>query len=324
MITDLGFETRPLTSAQAGAWAELWNAICVADGDNEFMSEQDLLEDFDNPTYDFEKGSIALYDGATMVGYGGVATRESADSEHEMRQFGGVHPAYRRRGIGAQVLAWCEQAAPVLHQARFPELPLALNGSCLVKNSTAMALFGKLGYTQARWFHEMRLDLHAAAPVATAPADVQVLDCTADRSADARLVTNESFRDHWGSTESSEETWAVYLGSNSFRPSLSFIGYLDAEPVSVVLSGEYEAYNEATGTREVYFNVVGTRRSGRGRGIASALLSTALATAKAQGYDTASLNVDADSPTGALGLYERLGFAVIDTSVTQRKLLWKP
>jgi mycothiol synthase len=46
-----------------------------------------------------------------------------------------------------------------------------------------------------------------------------------------------------------------------------------------------------------------------------------MATAKADGFGSASLIVDADSPTGAVGIYERLGFSVTHTSVAQRKQL---
>jgi ribosomal protein S18 acetylase RimI-like enzyme len=67
--------------------------------------------------------------------------------------------------------------------------------------------------------------------------------------------------------------------------------------------------------------LVGTRRAGRNRGIASALLRRALTGARAAGFASASLGVDADSPTGALGLYQRAGFTMMLTSVTNTKPL---
>ncbi len=41
--------------------------------------------------------------------------------------------------------------------------------------------------------------------------------------------------------------------------------------------------------------------------------------ARAAGFATASLGADADSPTGAHGLYQRAGFVVRDTWVVQMK-----
>jgi ribosomal protein S18 acetylase RimI-like enzyme len=111
------------------------------------------------------------------------------------------------------------------------------------------------------------------------------------------------------------------MNLGAFRPEFSFLAYGDGEPLGMVIGHEYDAYAEATGERDVYIPIVGTRRAGRGRGIASALLSRALTEARAAGFTNASLNVDADSPTGALGLYERAGFTVEHTAVTQVKQL---
>jgi ribosomal protein S18 acetylase RimI-like enzyme len=73
--------------------------------------------------------------------------------------------------------------------------------------------------------------------------------------------------------------------------------------------------------RDLYIPLLGTRRAARGRGIASTLLARALTGAGAAGFTAASLRVDADSLTGALGLYERAGFTVEHTSITQLKHL---
>jgi mycothiol synthase len=47
----------------------------------------------------------------------------------------------------------------------------------------------------------------------------------------------------------------------------------------------------------------------------------ALTGARAAGFASASLGVDADSPTGALGLYQRAGFTTMLISVTNTKPL---
>jgi mycothiol synthase len=74
-----------------------------------------------------------------------------------------------------------------------------------------------------------------------------------------------------------------------------------------------------TGILDLYVAAVATRRSARKRGIASALLSCALADARSAGFTAASLTVDADSPTGAFGLYQRAGFAIRASSVKRVK-----
>ena len=318
------FDRRPLTPAQVPAWAELISAVCAADTDNEILTEADLLEEFDEPLADFDRGSLAIYDGQTMIGFSLVMVRRAADQEHELRQWGKVHPGYRGAGVGTDLLAWSEPVSQALHQELYPGKPMSINGHCLVKCSSAMALYEACGYRQVRWFHEMMLKLSADLPSYPASAGVEIVPFSADRSADAMRVRNEAFRDHWGSTDTTQTDWDLFVGGHAFRPGYGFLSYSGGVPLGFVTCSEYEGYNEVSGTRDLYINLVGTTQSARKRGVATALIGAAVSAAKADGFDTASLNVDADSPTGALGLYERLGFAVIDTRVTQRKLLYQP
>ena len=50
--------------------------------------------------------------------------------------------------------------------------------------------------------------------------------------------------------------------------------------------------------------------------MATALIATMLRAADEHGFATASLQVDTENLTGALGVYEKSGFAVVDTWVT--------
>jgi mycothiol synthase len=316
-----GFDRRPIGPKDAKAWAELLSTIRVADQGWEFFSEQDLRESFSDPSYDFARGSMAIFDGSTMVGYGTLELRSGADPVHEMRQDGAVHPEYRERGLGGQLLDWLEMAAVPLHEERFPGRPLSLSGACMSDNAEAVALFAAHGYRPARWFHAMVRDLSSALPEVHEPAGVEIVGFTPERSHDALVVRNEAFHDHWGSTEITIEHWDYFMAQGAFRPAFSFLAYTDGEPVGVILSHEYESYAEATGIRDLFIALIGTRSTARNRGIASALLVRALTEARAAGFTTASLEVDADSLTGALRLYERAGFTVEHTSITQTKPL---
>lgn len=304
------------------AWADLYAAILEADEDDDILGEEDLAEEFADPLVDYARGSLAVYDGDAMVAFCVLHPKSQADPVHEMRMSGGVHPAYRNLGIGSQLLEWAERVAVELHEDRFGGQPLMLGGGCLARNASANALFADHGYLPSRWFLSMILDLSAAIAAPVVPDGVMIVGFCDECSADALFVRNESFRDHWAPSDATAESWEFHLRVQAFRPEYSFIGYLNGEPMGLVLAHEYEAYNKATGRRDLYIPQVGTRRAGRRRGIASALLATALMAAKADGFDTATLNVDADSPTGAAGLYERLGFVINDnTGVSHRKPL---
>jgi mycothiol synthase len=319
MASTADFGWRPIGPEQVGDWAVLLAAIEVVEREDEHFSEQDLLEEFSYPYSDFARGSVAVYDGDSMVGYCVLTAQSSADPVHKMRQWGGVHPAYRSRGLGGRLLEWAAAAAVPLHQERYPGQPLTLSGSCISRNGAAAALYAAHGYRQVRWFHGMTKSLAAALPDVPAPDGVEIAGFTPERSQDALLVFNEAFRDHWGSTENTAEQWAYHTAEKAFRPALSFLAYAGHEPLGVIIGYEYDAATAATGIRELHIPLIGTRRAGRRRGIATALLFRALAAARADGLTTASLGVDADSPTGALGLYERAGFTVRGTWIALQK-----
>ena len=317
----MGFSRRSLAPDDVRDWVELLAAIQQADGSDEFPSEQHLREAFGRPDKDFAGGSVAIYDGLPMVGYGVLTSRSEADPVHDMQYQGGVHPSYRGRGLGGELLDWAEKAAVPLHNDRHPGRPLSLSSGCLSSNAGAVALHEQRGYQPVRWFHSMVRDLSAAIPDAAAPAGVQIVGYQPDMAEHALLVRNESFRDHWGSTETTAELWAHFLASGAFRPRFSFLAYEGSEPLGMLMSNEHEVYNAKTGHRDLHIALVGTRAPGRKRGIATALLTTAMSAARADGYDQTSLGVDADSLTGAVRLYEHVGFTVALTWAVFRKRL---
>jgi mycothiol synthase len=110
------FDRRPLVPDDAGDWAALLAAIQDADKNDEYTSEEDLLEEFGRPGEDFTRGSIAIYDGRTMVGYGVLTPRSEAGLVHDMRHDGGSAPGVprprARRGTAGLGRADRRAAAP--------------------------------------------------------------------------------------------------------------------------------------------------------------------------------------------------------------------
>ena len=302
-------------------WVRLGDATEAADHQDEFLGEQDLLDELSDPDIDYARGSAAIYDGDEMIGWAVLQLRTADEPVHAMRLGGAVHPRWRGLGVGSAILRWAERAAIPLHEERFPGAPLSRNGICLARNEDAVELFAAHGYEQTRRFLRMTVDLTAGIPDLVVPPGVDIVGYTPERSADARRVHDEAFRDHWGSTDSSQENWDHFVGFSAFRPGYSFLAYEAGEPVGVILGHDYESYTRATGRRDLYIPTVGTLKEARKRGIASALLATTLHAIGADGFAAATLDVDADSPTGAVRLYERAGFAVSAISITHTKRL---
>jgi ribosomal protein S18 acetylase RimI-like enzyme len=183
-----------------------------------------------------------------------------------------------------------------------------------------LALAGRVGFEPVRRFLELGRPAEAPLAPVEPPAGLVLEPWTEERDEATRLAHVESFADHWGSEPRSRDEWRQwYTGHRGFRPDLSLVAVDEAsgEVVCFVLCAAYPQ-DWATLPREAWINSVGTRRAWRGKGVARWLLTESLdrVAASDTGFARAMLGVDADNPTGALGLYRSLDFGQVRATTT--------
>ncbi|MCW2774420.1 MAG: GCN5-related N-acetyltransferase [Nocardioides sp.] len=118
-------------------------------------------------------------------------------------------------------------------------------------------------------------------------------------------VLEGAFVDHFNS---SEETFEEFIHRLREDPGHRWDHWWLAElvdgdrpqPVGALIGTVSESANGPDGS---YVSYLGVLEAARGRGVAKGLLRTIIADAAARGRDRVGLEVDADSPTGAAGLY---------------------
>ncbi len=317
-----GIDARPIGKADTQAWAELLAAKEKVEQAGENYDAEDLQEELEDPGLDLGLDTIGLWADGVMVGYGKVQAPDSVVDVHRVRSEGTVHPEWRGRGLGAALLDWIERRAAVLHQERRPGTAGEINTMALATNTAADELFTSRGFEACRYFFHMHRPFDTAIPGVAAPEGLRVIAFDPSYDEALRLVHNEVFLDHWGSSPHDPDSWKTWFtGSRAFRPNLSFLVLDGEEIVSYSLGYEWVADTAVTGIREVYVGQVGTRRTHRGRGLAAVTLAKVMAEAAAGGFQRASLGVDAENPTGALGLYEGLGFTTGSKTVSYRRPL---
>lgn len=312
MSTDI--ELRALTTADIPAWNRLMAEIEKVDQTGEHYNEADLAEELANPELTLGKDTVAAWRDGELVGYFVVYPRGTED-QLKCHLSGGTRPDLRGTGIGTRLAEAMRSRADEVHRDEHPGKPglLVLGGP---SGDEAQAdLMERVGLVPERWSFTMRSDLHRdLEPVPPLPDGLELRRYDDAVDAAMREAHNEAFLDHPNFTPWTEGMWKQWVsGSRNFRPQLSFVVLDPARPgqvVAYVQSNEYDAYFEQTGLREAYVAKVGTRREYRGRGLAGLLLRRGLHEYRAAGYDEASLDVDSENPTGALGIYERAGFAV--------------
>ena len=324
-----GIEERPIELGDAVALAQLRADTEKVDDEGEHEDADDVLEWLRHPWFDRD-ASLALWTGDRAVAWAVIWSGPEQRDTDRINVVGGVHPDHRRRGIGRGLLDWAVDQAERRHRARHPDLPGELNVGTVDGNTGMRTMLDRAGFAPVRYFVDMVLQLDPP-PATRTPETTEVPDGMSVTSFDerydeqTRLAHNEAFADHWGSTPREPAAWrARTTGSKTFRPVQSSLLVDGDEVASYVLGYEYDGDTAATGSRDLYIGQVGTRRRYRGRGAATLLMTRTLQAAADDGFATVSLGVDADNPTGAFGLYERLGFVPTRRFTTYAKALAGP
>ncbi|KOX12703.1 hypothetical protein ADK67_46605 [Saccharothrix sp. NRRL B-16348] len=301
---------RPLVVEDAKASAELLNAIEAVDGIGEYYTEQDTLEELIDPYADLERASSAVFDGDLMVGFMKIRFKPGVEGVHRVFLDGGVHPGYRRRGLGAVLVEAGVAAAKVVHGLRHPTRKLVVDVQKGEHIAGLAELLGGRGFAPVRYFQHLKHPLGDAIPDAAVPAGLRVEPWSERNDEDFRLVRNEAFEDHWGSAPMPADSWRNKITNHTFRPEVSFLlrDAANGAPAGMLTTSCWDADTEATGVRDAVFTLVGTLRNHRRRGAAGALIGHALRAAADQGYDRASVTVDSANPSGAFGIFENAGF----------------
>jgi len=170
------------------------------------------------------------------------------------------------------------------------------------------------GFDRARFFDELQRPL-TDLPGIVAPPGIEIEPWEDSHREPARLVSNSAFADHWGSTLRSADAWETALKAPGRRLDLSFVATEGQEVVGYSLNGFYADDEAVTGRKDGWIESLGTLRSHRGRGIASSLIVASLHAFQAAGLNSSMLGVDTENPSGAYGIYQRLGFEPLNRMI---------
>ncbi|MGC4748830.1 mycothiol synthase [Micromonospora sp. DT201] len=238
---------------------------------------------------------IARADDGTLTGYAHLDTTDPV---------GGigvelvVHPAYRRRGTGRAL------ARGVLASATGP-----LRAWAHGDHPSAAALGVDLGFTRARVLWQLRRPLAAPLGEPRLPDGVALRAFRPGADDAAWLTLNSrAFAEHPEQGRWTSDDLRVRLAEPWFDPA----GFLLAEETATgrLLGFHWTKVHERPGSArigEVY--VLGVEPTAHGGGLGRALTTAGLAYLRdKRGLDRVMLYVD-ESNTGAVALYERLGFA---------------
>lgn len=263
---------------------------------------------------------FAEVDGS-LIAYGRGWWEDEWSGTRTYRLFVNLHPSWRGRGIGRAMLRWIETRMRDVASGHPAGTPKAFqSGGDEVQVDWLRTLEAE-GYSPVRWGHLMVCTL--AEPIAACPLPPG-LEVRPVREADVLPIwraAEEAFRDHWGSGEWNDQYLAEWRESPTFQPHLWQVAWDGGEVAGMVLNRFDEAENAGHGRKRGYTETICVRRPWRGRGLARALITRSLHLWREMGMTEAAHGVDTQNATGALELYQSLGYRATRTFTTYRKNL---
>lgn len=288
-----GLTSRPLTLDDAPGVYEAIAAEEVVDLGEPDISLEDVVSDWQRPSYDIAASTAGVFDGDRLVAYADVAGPGIA--------YTAVHPDYQGRGIGTALACWIQATARAAGSVSV--------GTQVPEGSAADLLMTDLGY-QLRWTSwELELPEGREIEPHPLPEGFTIRDAGgADREAAWTLIEDAFLEWSDRDRHSLEDFGAMVWGRPGFASwNLRLLETGRGELVCathVYLSGD-----------NGYVARIVVRPDHRGRGLARSMLVDAFGLAREHGAVRSHLSTD--TRAGARGLYEKVGMVVASTWVNR-------
>jgi mycothiol synthase len=244
--------------------------------------------------------------------------------------FGFLLPEWRGKSIGRAMLRYLQHrlrqiARDHLESGKRPgDAPLVYRSFASDTESGTIALLESEGFRPIRYFYSMvRPDLEGI-PSLPLPHGVEVRPV--DWEAQKRLIFDaeqEAFRDHWGYSEPDEDGYRAWVNEletdPDIDPALWRVAWSGDQIVGMVRSFILPDENAFYQRQRGYTEHISVRKPWRKQSVARALIALSLQALKDRGMQEAALGVDSENTSGALRLYEGMGFRQVKKHINYEK-----
>ncbi|MEC4989616.1 MAG: GNAT family N-acetyltransferase, partial [Oscillatoria sp. PMC 1068.18] len=290
---------------------ELINDCEAVDNLDEGTSISELRRMLENPLFDLSR-DVCLWEDSEgkLVGFANILLKKTTKFVESFLWFS-IHPTARSSNLEKEILAWVQRISREV--ADRDKLSVRLLTSARAENQSRISFLDNAGFQVERYFYRMQRSLLELIPEPQFPSGYIVRHPNYEQEIVAWVeMFNQSFIDHWNYQPLTVEEFAYEISDPDYRQELDFITVAPNNTFVSFCSGYINsAANQRKNSREGWISCLGTIRGFRKQGLATVMLLTGMRSLQAAGMDTALLAVDTTNPSGALHLYEAVGFAPV-------------
>ncbi|MDH3470539.1 MAG: GNAT family N-acetyltransferase [Acidimicrobiia bacterium] len=228
-----------------------------------------------------------------------------------------THPEVRSLGVEGALVGWGESRSRDIAVEQAYEGHQVLQTWADEPEQDKIKLIEATGFAVTQTDVMMTRSLDVPIPELHLPEGLEIRPVT---EADRRKVWEadlEAFRDHVGFSLPTEEDFEQFANQPHFDPALWKVAFDGDEIASQVLN--YVAEDDEPGRKRGWTEWISTQRAWRGKGAAKAVIAESMRMFKDMGMTEVALAVHTTNPTGALGLYQGLGYQEVQRSFEFRK-----
>lgn len=318
----LTIQTRAYTGDQdIHSIVALQAAVRALNPQVDLFTFEKLRDEYNEPAFDKSRDLRLWQEDNRLVMFADMWLKRAEDKLDGMLYYQ-VLPDAADEQLHREAIAWGETR---LREAAAEQggLRPVLHVFGLDSETEKLRLWPELGFGVERYHFNMQRDLHEPIPEPALPDGFTLRPVAGLHEVGAWVdCFNLSFIDHYNFHPQTVEDLTHWHNTDDYRPELDL--------VAVAEDGTFAAFNycsispsvnAAQQRSEGWIDALGTRRGYRKRGLGRAMLLAGMHALKQAGMDDAKLGVDAQNPSGALRLYEAVGFHRTSTWVRHLKEL---
>lgn len=313
-----GYTTRPATLDDAAIVSDLINTCSQAALGENSLTAEEKRNAWQTPGLDITSDTRLVFapDG-TPAGH--MEFWDVLDPHIQATLHLHVHPGHNGQGIGAYLLDVAHTRAQDMIAIAPEDAQVVILTSLVGSDQAGETRLVAHDYAVTRYFWRMLIEIDAAPPEPIWPDGITVRTHVRGQDDQAmHALVEDTFADHWRHVPIAFEQWKHWnLDDDEFDPSLWFLAVEGEAIIGGLMS--WPTFNDDLSTALI--SDLGVRRAWRRQGLGQALLLHTFGEYYRRGTRKVALIVDADSPTGADRLYERVGMLPVKRRVVFEKVL---